>query len=418
MTNRFLIDLGPLRQSRDFRLLFVGQMANMLGSQLAVVAIPFQVYELTRSSLQVGAVSLAQLIPLVVGALAGGTLADAWGRRPVMVVTALVLALASGTLAVNAWVAHPSVIVIYIAAAIGAGVGGAYSTACTSVAPSLVPPERLLAAFATMQVVDQVGMVAGPALSGLLLQVVHLTWVFALDSVSSVVLVACVACMAALPATPGRERRLGLSIRAGLRAIRGDHVLLGAYLIDLNAMVFGAPSSLFPALNHAVFGGSPGTLGLLYAAPGAGALLGALTTGWLDRIRRQGVAIMVAVAVWGAAIAAFGLVRTFWAALVLLALAGWADVLSAVLRTTVLQTHAGEALRSRVASVQMAVVEGGPRLGGFESGALASATSTEFSVVAGGLVAIAGALVVGAALPDFRRYRPARTADGPEPGPR
>jgi predicted MFS family arabinose efflux permease len=229
--------------------------------------------------------------------------------------------------------------------------------------------------------------------------------VFALDAATSVVLVVSVACMAAIPGGRGRGPRKNPSIWGGLRTIAEDNVLLGAYLVDLNAMVFGAPTALFPALNHSVFGGDPATLGLLYAAPGAGALLGALTTGWLDRIRRQGVAIMVAVAIWGVAIAAFGLVHTLWVALVLLAVAGWVDVLSAVLRTTVLQTHAGEALRGRVAAVQMAVVEGGPRLGGFESGVLASATSSEFSIVAGGLATLAGVLLIGAALPGFRRYR-------------
>jgi predicted MFS family arabinose efflux permease len=228
--------------------------------------------------------------------------------------------------------------------------------------------------------------------------------------VTSVVLVLGVAAMASLPVQRREEDCPRPSIPGGFRSIVGDRVLLGAYLVDLNAMVFGAPSALFPALNHSLFGGDPGTLGLLYAAPGAGALVGALTTGWLERIRRQGIAIVVAVAVWGAAIAAFGLVHALWGALLLLAVAGWVDVLSAVLRTTLLQTHASEALRGRVASVQMAVVEGGPRLGGFESGALAAATSTEFSIVAGGLAALIGALLVGAALPGFRRYRRPDTA--------
>ena len=405
MPNRILMDLGPLRESRDFRLLFVGQMVNMVGNQLAVVAIPFQVYGLTRSSLQVGAVSLAQVVPLVVGALVGGSAGNAVARRTVMIATSLVFAMTSGALAVNACLDHPSLPLIYVASALGAGAGGAYSTACSSVTPSLVTPGRLLTAFATMQVVDQVGMVAGPALSGLLLQVVHVQWVFALDAMSSVAVAVTAACMAALPSAASGERQRHPRFREGLGAIRRDHVLLAAYLIDLNAMVFGAPSSLFPALNHSVFGGRPSTLGFLYAAPGAGALLGALTTGWLDRIRRQGVAIMLAVCVWGVAIVAFGLARTLWVALVVLAVAGWADVISAVLRTTVLQTHAGEALRSRIASVQMATVEGGPRLGGFESGALAAATTTAVSVVAGGLAAIGGALIIGAALPGFRRYR-------------
>jgi MFS transporter, ENTS family, enterobactin (siderophore) exporter len=152
--NRFFIDLGPLRRSRDFRPLFTGQMLNMLGNQLAVVAIPFQVYELTRSSLQVGAVSSAQLVPLVMGALVGGSVADAFGSRAVMIATALAMAVTSGALAVNAGFAHPSVVVIYVASGLGAGMGGAYSTACTFMAPALLPPDRLLAAFATMQVVD------------------------------------------------------------------------------------------------------------------------------------------------------------------------------------------------------------------------------------------------------------------------
>jgi MFS family permease len=402
--NRILIDLGPLRESRDFRLLFVGQMVNMVGNQLVVVAIPFQIYELTRSSLQVGAMSLAQAVPLVVGALVGGSAGNAT-RHILLTATSLTLAITSGALAVNACLGHPSLLLIYVAGALGAGAGGAYSTVCSSATASLVTPGRLLAAFAAMQVVDQVGMVAGPAASGLLLQVVHLQWVFALDAMSSVGVAVAAACMAAPPSAQSWERQRQPSFREGLGAIRRDHVLLAAYLIDLNAMVFGAPSSLFPAFNHSVFGGRPSTLGFLYAAPGAGALLGSLSTGWLDRIRRQGAAIMVAVCVWGAAIVAFGVVHTLWVALVVLALAGWADVLSAVLRSTVLQSHAGEALRSRIASVQIAAVEGGPRLGGFESGALAAATTTEASVAAGGLAAIGGALIIGAALPGFRRYR-------------
>ena len=318
MPNRILMDLGPLRDSRDFRLLFAGQMVNMLGNQLTVVAIPFQVYELTRSSLQVGAVSLAQVVPLVIGALVGGAAGSAVARRILMIATSLVIAMTSGALAVNACLGHSSLLVIYVANMLGAGAGGAYSTACSSVTPSLVTPGRLLAAFATMQVVEQVGMVGGPAVSGLLLELIHLQWVFALDAISSLAVAMTAARMTALSSAASGERQRHPRFREGLGAIRRDHVLLAAYLIDLNAMVFGAPTSLFPALNHAVFGGRPSTLGFLYAAPGAGALLGALTTGWLDRIRRQGVAIVVAVCGWGAAIVAFGLVRTLWVALVVL----------------------------------------------------------------------------------------------------
>jgi MFS family permease len=404
VAGRILIDVDPLRESRDFRLLFGGQLIGMFGTQLTTVAIPFQVYELTRSSLQVGAVSLAQLVPLIVGALVGGTVGDAVDRRVILVVTSAALALTSGALAINASLAHPSMVVIYLVSAVAAGFGGVYSTACSSVVPSLVRARHLIAAFAAMQVVDQAGMVVGPALSGVLIGAVHLQWVYAIDALTFVLAGSTVVLMAAMPPVVGtRGPGLG-SLRQLFGLIRGRQVLLGAYLIDINAMVFGAPRALYPALAVAVFHGGPRTLGLLYAAPAAGALMGAGTTGWLDRVRHQGRIVIIAVCVWGAAIAVFGLVHVLVIALALLTLAGWADVISAVLRTTILQSSVPEALRTRIASVQMAVVEGGPQLGAFESGAVATATSTAFSIVSGGVACIAGALLLARLLPEFRRF--------------
>jgi MFS family permease len=404
VARRILIDTDPLRQSRDFRLLFVGQLVGVFGTQLTAVAIPFQVYDMTRSSLQVGAVSLAQLIPLIAGALIGGSVGDALDRRLILMVTSVVLALTSGALTVNACLAHPSLLAIYLVSATAAGLGGVYSTACSSTVPTRVEAKHLVAAFATMQVVDQVGMVLGPALSGVLIGTIHLQWVFAVDAATFLLTASTAIFMTAVPPTPGASRPGLGSIWEGLRYIRGCQVLLGAYLIDVNAMLFGAPRALFPALAHSVFHGGPGTLGLLTAAPAAGALIGALTTGWLDRVHRLAWVVVAAVCVWGASIAAFGLVDVLWIALVLLAVAGWADVISAVSRTTILQSSVPEAFRTRIAAVQMAVVEGGPRLGGFESGVVATATSVEFSIVSGGVACIAGALLLGGLLPRFRRF--------------
>ncbi len=180
--------------------------------------------------------------------------------------------------------------------------------------------------------------------------------------------------------------------------------MLTTPVCPLPPLRFGPPRALFPALTVSVFHGGPITLGLLYAAPAAGALIGATTTGWLDRVRHQGRMVITAVCVWGAAIGVFGLVRGLAVALVLLGLAGWADVISAVLRTTILESSVPEALRARIASVQMAVVEGGPQLGAFESGAVATATSTTFSILSGGVACIAGALLLARRLPDFRRF--------------
>ena len=402
--NRIFIDLGPLRESRGFRLLFAGEFVEVFGSQLTAVAIPYQVYALTRSSLQVGLVSLAQLIPLIVGALIGGSLGDAFDRRRILLVASVLLALTSGGLAVNAAAAHPSLIALYLVSALAAGLAGASSTASNAAVPGLVAPRHLVPAYAATQAVGQVGSVVGPALAGLAIDAVHLQWVYAATAVIFLLTALTAARLPAIPPSPEAGPPGLRAIAEGLRYLRGRQAMEGAYLIDLNAMVFGMPRALFPALAVSVFHGGARTLGYLYAAPAAGALVGALTTGWLERINRQAWAVIVAVCVWGAAIVAFGLVHLLWVALVLLALAGWADVLSAVLRSTILQTATSEEYRSRVSAVQIAVVTGGPRLGDLEAGAVATLVSTGFSIVSGGLACIAGAALLATLLPGFRRY--------------
>ncbi len=402
--NRIFIDLGPLRESRGFRLLFAGQFVEVFGSQLAAVAIPFQVYDLTRSSLQVGLVSLAQLLPLIAGALIGGSLGDALDRRLIIVAASVLLALTTGGLAVNAVAAHPSLAAVYLVSAAAAGLAGVASTASNAAVPALVAPRHLVAAYAATQVVDQVGLVVGPALAGVLIDAVQLPWVYAATAVIYLLTALAAARMPAIPPVPEAGRPGLGAIVAGLRYLRGRQAMEGAYLIDVNAMVFGMPRALFPALAVSVFHGGARTLGYLYAAPAAGALIGALTTGWLARVHRQAWAVIVAVVVWGAAIVAFGLVHVLWAALALLAVAGWADVISAVLRSTILQTSTSEEYRSRVSAVQIAVVTGGPRLGDLEAGAVATLVSTEFSIVSGGLACIAGAAALAGLLPGFRRY--------------
>ena len=210
--------------------------------------------------------------------------------------------------------------------------------------------------------------------------------------------------MRPIPPAEGTALRPWASTKEGIRYLRSRQVLQGVYIIDINAMVFGMPRALFPAMAGSVFGGGTITLGFLYAAPGVGALIGAVTTGWVANLKRQGRAVIVAVMAWGIAIAIFGLVDTLWVALVLLAIAGWADVISAVLRNTILQSSIPDRFRSRMSSIQMAVVQGGPRLGDMESGAVATATSVEFSVVSGGLACIVGAAVIGLLMPRLRHY--------------
>jgi MFS family permease len=401
---RILVDTTPLRESRDFRLLFGGQLVSTLGTQLTVVAIPYQVYSMTHSTLQVGAISLAQLFPFLAGALAAGPVGDAVDKRSIMIWTSVASMLTSGALAVNAAAAHPSLLALYLVSSLAAGFMGFANTARMAAVPGLVGRRHLTAAMAMTQIVFQLGIVIGPALSGIVLGV-GLPLAYALDAGTFVV--AAVAALLLRPIPPHPDAKalsVWRSAKEGFGYLRTRQALQGVYLIDVNAMVFGMPRALFPAMAGSVFGGGTITLGFLYAAPGAGALVGALTTGWVNHLRRQGWAVIVAVTVWGAAIAVFGLVDTLWIALFLLAVAGWADVISAVLRNTILQSTVPERFRSRMSSIQMAVVQGGPRLGDLESGAVATATSLEFSVVSGGLACIAGAAVIGALLPVFRHH--------------
>jgi predicted MFS family arabinose efflux permease len=239
--------------------------------------------------------------------------------------------------------------------------------------------------------------------SGVLLTI-GLPLVYSIDAATFIVAIIATAMMVPIPPAEGAALHPWESAKEGMRYLRTRQALQGVYIIDINAMVFGMPRALFPAMAATVFGGGTITLGFLYAAPGIGALVGAVTTGWVTSLRRQGRAVIVAVIVWGAAITVFGLIDTLWAALVLLAIAGWADVISAVLRNTILQSTIPERFRSRMSSIQMAVVQGGPRLGDMESGAVATATSLEFSVVSGGLACIAGAVAIGLLMPQFRHH--------------
>jgi MFS family permease len=403
MPGKILVDITPLRESRDFRLLFSGQLISMLGTQLTVVAIPYQVYRMTHSSLQVGAISLAQLLPFIAGALLAGPMGDSLDRRRIMLWTAGALCVTSAGLAVNAAAHHPSLVALYLVSSLAAAFNGFANTARMASVPGLVERRHISAAAAMMQITFQVGTVVGPAVSGLLLGL-SLPLVYGIDAGTFVVAMVATSMMLPIPPAEGPGLRPWESAKEGMRYLRGHQALQGVYIIDVNAMVFGMPRALFPAMAGSVFGGGTITLGFLYAAPGVGALIGAVGSGWVRHITRQGRAVILAVLAWGAAIAVFGLVHVLWIALAMLAVAGWSDVISAVLRNTILQTSIPERFLSRMSSIQMAVVQGGPRLGDMEAGGVATATSLEFSVVSGGLACIAGAVVIGLLLPLFRHH--------------
>jgi MFS family permease len=293
---------------------------------------------------------------------------------------------------------------LFGASALSAGFSGVELPTRNAAMPTLLPPELLSAANALLQVLFQTSIVVGPALAGLLLGTAGASVVYLVDAATFAVAVVSVLLIRPLPPEGGGTRAGLRSIAEGLRFVRGHRLLIGTFVIDIDAMVFGMPRALFPALAAGFYHVGPLGLGLLYAAPGAGALIGAVTTGWVSRVERQGRAVLLAVAAWGLAITGFGLVPSIWLALVFLAAAGAADVVSAVFRNTILQQAVPDRLRGRLSAAHIAVVTGGPRVGDFESGAVASLTTPRFSAVSGGLACLAGVGVLARLLPELDRY--------------
>jgi MFS family permease len=401
--SRLLADITPLRESRQYRRLFLGEGFALFGTQITVVAVPLQVYLLTHSSLAVGLVGLAQLGPLLVCSLVGGAIVDAVDRRTLMIWVQLARGLLSAGLAVNAFTPHPKLWPLYVLTAASAGLSAVDGPARMAVVPVLVRRDMVSAAAALHQILNQVGQVAGPAAAGLIVAKLNFETAYAIDFATFTIATLLAARLRRLPPGEGATRAGAASIWEGLRFLRGRRALQGNFVIDLNAMVFGMPRALFPALGTGLFGGGAATVGLLYAAPGAGALLGALLAGWVGRVRRQGRAVLVSVAIWGAAITLFGLAAWLPLAMVLLAVAGAADVFSAVFRNTILQLTVPDGLRGRLSAIHIAVVSGGPRLGDAESGAVAALTSPQFSVVSGGLACLVGVALIAWRIPELDR---------------
>jgi MFS family permease len=410
MIRRLAIDLGPLRRYPAFRRLFIGQTISTFGSEIAAVAAPFQLYQLTHSTLQVGLLSLCELFPLLTLTIVGGAIADAVDRRRLLLVTEVLLALVATGFAVNASLDEPQVWAIYVLVTLAMSVFSLGVAGMNSVIPRLVAREELTAAIAIENVYGSTTNVAGPALGGLLIAVLGLRGAYLLDAATFSASLWSVWRLPPLPAAHDAERPSFQTIAEGFRFVRQKKVLLGMFLVDSNAMVFGMPRALFPALALQRFNGGAGILGLMYAAPYAGALVASLLSGWIGHVRRQGLIVAIAAALWGVAIAAFGFADSLWLALLLLAAAGAADNVSAVLRGTILWAVTPDSLRGRVSGIEFAQVAATPALGNVEAGLVASLTSLRVSIVSGGIVCVLGTVVIALAVPALIRYD-ARASD-------
>jgi MFS transporter, ENTS family, enterobactin (siderophore) exporter len=396
------IDLAPLRGNRDFRRLFGGRFVSMAGNAVATTAANWQVYALTRSSLDVGLLTLASAAGMMVGLMGGGMLADRHDRRVLLMTMPVPQAILALLLMANSLVARPALWPLY---AITFGVGllsGLSSPASTAATPALVGYKQMPAAAALNATASQLGQLGGPALAGALIAGLGLASCYAVDAVCFLVCAAAMLRVRPMPPTVPAQRPGLKSLAEGFRFVRHNGVVGAMLLVDTNAMLFGMPSALFPALASTHFHGGPETFGLLTAAPGLGAMIGAATSGWTGRVRRPGVVVILAGIVWGAAIAGFGLVRSLPLALLLLAVAGGGDLISEVLRNTLLQLYTPDRVRGRVSSLYLAQVTSAPALGNVEAGTVARLISPGFSVVSGGLACVAGAIVLGALFPALR----------------
>jgi MFS family permease len=407
---RIAVDIRPLRESRDFRRLWFGTGISAIGSQITTVAIPFQLYELTGSTLLVGLLGIAALVPLLVVPLYGGAVADAVDRRRMLLLSDVGLLLVTGGLLVNALLPNPSVWFLFVAEGLGTAAYGFQRPARNALTPRLVRDDQLLAAIAVEDVIFTLARVAGPVMGGVLISVVGLGGAYAIDIATFGASLFAIWLLSPAPPGPDADRPSLQSILDGFRYVRRRKVLLGIFLVDTNAMIFGMPRALYPALAEKL-GGGASLLGLLYAAPFAGALLASLTSGWMMAVRRQGLAVCVAAAAWGVAIALVGFAEAVWFALVFLAAAGAADFISAVLRSNILLTATPDAMRGRLSGIELAQVAGAPEIGNVEAGVVASLTSVRASIVSGGVLTVVGTVAVALALPALVRYDARRPQD-------
>jgi MFS family permease len=400
---RLAVDVGPLRTSPPFRRLWLGQAVSFVGRRMTLVALPFQVYDLTGSPLAVGLLSFAQFVPLVTLTIVGGVFADVIDRRRLLIVTEVGMMLSVAGLVANAALPQPRLWICFLAGTLSWSFFSFGAGAARSLVPRLVEPEELPAAAALNGVYSQLGAVVGPALAGILIQEIGLSATYAIDLGTST---ASIASVVALPAVVPAADAAAPSLRAlreGFAYLRTQRVILAFFVIDSLAMVFGMPNALFPAVADRVFG-DPRAVGYLFAAPAAGAFVAALLSGWAGRVRRQGVAIVVAAASWGAAITAFGFAGALWLALLFLALAGAADQVSAIFRSTIMMTLAPDRLRGRLSGIEFAQVASAPSLGNLEAGAVASLVGLRFSIVSGGVACVAATVLVSLAFPELLRY--------------
>ncbi|MFI2261492.1 MFS transporter [Streptomyces tubercidicus] len=411
LRSRIFADLTPLRTSPDYRRLWYGNTISWMGQQMTALAVSLQVYAITHSTFAVGLVGLCSLVPLVVFGLYGGAIADTVDRRKLGLYSALGATAMSLALAAAALAGYHRVWLLYTVVACQAVCFAMNSPARTSMIPRLLPTEQLPAANALNSLTGNLGLMGGPMLGGVIVGLWGYQTAYLIDVVAFSGSLYAMWRLPSMRPDHGEGPRRRASVLDGLRFLATRPNLRMTFFSDMAAMVLAQPRALFPAVAVLWFGGDAKTVGLLVAAPAVGAVLGGLFSGWLGGIRRHGLAILIAVAAWGAAIACFGLSRQLWLGLFFLAVAGCADTVSMVFRSTMLQAATPDAMRGRLQGVFIVVVAGGPRLGDFLAGSAADLTSPAIAVIGGGLACILVVTALGLGRRAFARY----DASDPQP---
>ena len=412
-------DTTPLK-TPDFRRLWAAGVITVIGANLTIFAVPVQLYALTQNSAYVGLAGLFALVPLVVFGLLGGAWADAMDRRVLLIITSCGLAVASVLLWLQAALGLNNVWVVLCLLAVQQSFYAIDSPTRAAAIPRMLPGAQLPAANSLNFTVFQFGAIVGPLMAGVMLRWVDLSTLYLIDAITCLVPIWVACRLAPIPPVNG-AKGMGLdalrSVVEGFRFLSGNRVVLMSFVVDLIAMILGMPRALFPQMAHESFGGpieGGTTMALLAAAMSAGAVAGGVFSGWFPRIQRQGLAVVIAIVVWGAAMIGFGVAAglarghvgvLLWIALGFLAVGGAADMVSAAFRSTILQQVASDDLRGRLQGVFTVVVAGGPRLADAAHGAAAAMVGTSVAAAGGGALVVVGVLIAAAVVPVFIRYR-------------
>ncbi|KTD51022.1 MFS transporter [Legionella quateirensis] len=399
-----LIDLSLLKRNRDFRLLYLGQFISFIGTMITFVALPYQIYHITESTLMVGLLSLAQLVPLLFTALVGGVFADRYNRRALLIISELLLAVGCCCLALNSYSSTPDLIIIFIVASLMSAITGLHRPAFDSITQQIVKPEDYKNVGALGSFKFSFCMIVGPAIAGLIIAQYGIVITYLIDLFTFIISIINLSLMHSIPKPVEQEHpSIFSSLKQGISFAFSRQELIGSYFVDFFAMVFAMPNALLPAIAQS-YGGAR-TLGLLYAAPAIGSLIISFVSGWTSRITHDGKAIAISAAFWGLAIIGFGVSSSLWMAVLFLALSGAFDAISGIFRSTLWNNTIPPELRGRLAGIEMISYLSGPRLGDTRAGLVAAGFGISTALISGGILCIIGVGLSCYALPKFWHYK-------------